>query len=233
TSYTYTMDDSCLFINDGHDIESYLFWLNNTYYNDNLSKEDLKKAVLINLIDPTTYYCIGSFFYYLFSGKEMKMPVISIKELKMLPNLRLGLAPYGIEYFIENFMSYKRAPIYSYFRVGRHNQNTYWGLGIEYPFLFRFKSCQLGFRCDFYKQPRLYFKNGLFEYYNIQVGYYEEELNRMIYGISSSLIFNKRLLKKHDISFFLEGGYKTRGFVPGQALRNSVILRIGFGFNTF
>ncbi len=55
----------------------------------------------------------------------------------------------------------------------------------------------------------------------------------MIYGISSSLIFNKRLLKNHDISLYAEGGYKTQGFVQGQALKSSIILRLGWGFNVF
>ncbi len=38
TAYVYTLDDSEEFKNDGHDIESYLYWLNNTYYKDHLSK---------------------------------------------------------------------------------------------------------------------------------------------------------------------------------------------------
>lgn len=233
TSYTYTMDDSVVFLNDGHDIESYLYWLNNTYYNDNLSKEDLKKAVLVNLLDPMTYFCVGSFFYYIFSGKNMKIPALSIKKLKMLPNLRLGLAPYGPEYYLENFMSCGNSPVYSYFRIGKHNQNTFWGLGIEYLDLFRFNSCKIGFRCDFYQQPKIYFKKGFFVFQNIQVGYMEKDLNKMIYGISSSLIFNKRLLKSHEMFLYAEGGYKTHGFVSGQSLKNSIILRLGFGFNTF
>lgn len=233
TAYVYSMDDSVIFSNDGHDIESYLFWLNNTYYRDPISKNDLKKAVLINFVDPMTFYCFGSFFYYLFTGKDMKIPTIKIKNLRMLPNLRLGLAPYGLEYFFENFMSYKNSPIYSYFRIGKHNQRTFFGLGIEYPDLFKFDLWKIGFRCDLFRQPKFYFNDGGFEDGGIQFGFTEEQLRKMIFGVSSSIIINKRPTKDSRISFYGEAGYKTNGFVMGQALRDSFIFRLGLGFDTF
>ncbi len=230
TSYVYSMDDS-IFASEGHDIESYLLWLNNTYYQDHLSKSDIKKAVLINLCDPTTYLCIGSFFYYIFCGKNMKIPTIHIKNLKILPNLRLGLAPYGLEYYLENFMSYNNGPIYSYFKVGKHESKTFWGLGLEYPNLFTYNLYKIGFRCDFYRQPKIYFKEGFFIHENIQVGYSEKDLKKMIFGVCSSLILDKKFSKKSKGSLYIEGGYKTNGFVPGQSLRNSLIFRLGLGFD--
>lgn len=233
TSYVYSMNDSIIFENDGHDIESYLFWLNNTYYTDHLSKDDIKKSVLINLVDPTTYYCVGSFFYYIFSGKDMKIPTINIKNLRILPNLRLGLAPYGLEYYLESFMSNTNVPIYSYFRIGNHNQRTFWGFGLEYPGLLKLNLWKIGFRFDLFRQPKIYFKNAMFEFERIQFGYSEEDLRRMIYGVYSSLIIEKRFSNKSYFSVYVEGGYKTNGFIPGQALRESIIFRLGLGFDTF
>jgi len=233
TSYVYSMNDSVIFANEGHDIEGYLFWLNNTYYNDFLSKEDIKKAALVNLVDPMTYYCIGSFFYYIFSDRDIKIPTINIKKIKMLPNLRMGLAPYGLEYYLENFMSYDDEPIYCYLRRGKHNKKRFWGLGLQWPGLFKYKFNKIGFRVDFYRQPKIYFKKGFEIFENVQAGYSEEDLKKRIYGFYSSLIFDKKIFKEHNISLHIEGGYKTKGFMPGQALRNSIIFRLGLGFNTF
>src|SRR3989304_7500498 len=56
TSYIDSMDDFLPYDDEGHDIEDYLFWLNNTYYRDFLSKKKLKKPSLINFLDPYTYY---------------------------------------------------------------------------------------------------------------------------------------------------------------------------------
>jgi len=151
----------------------------------------------------------------------------------MLPNLRLGLAPYGLEYYFENFMSLRDSAIYSYFRMGSHNNNTYWGLGLEYPAVYKAELTKLGFRLDFYRQPKIYYKEGFYVFENIQVGYSEEDLNKMITGMSAYLIFDKRLSIKSDLSLYAEIGYKTNGFIPGQSLKNSLIFRLALGWNAF
>ncbi|NGX33492.1 MAG: hypothetical protein K1060chlam4_01562, partial [Candidatus Anoxychlamydiales bacterium] len=161
TNYVLSMEDSFLFADTGHDIKSYIYWLNNTYYEDEITCSDLKEAVLVNFLDPMMYYSIGSFFYYIFTGKDIKIPMIDIKGVKFLPNLRLGLAPYGSECFLENFLSYKNRAIYSYVRVGNHNNNTFWGVGIEYPKLYEFNLNTIGFRADLFHQPKIYSKEAM------------------------------------------------------------------------
>jgi hypothetical protein len=233
TSYVYSLDNSAIFKDDGHDIESYLYWLNNTYYSKSLTKDDLKRAALVNLFDPTTYYCLYSILNYLITGKDMTFSMIKINNFRFLPNLRLGLAPYGIEYYLENYMSYKNYPIYSYLRAGNFSGNTYWGLGLEYPNVYKFNNNKIGFRFDFFRQPKIYLNGGDFIFHDISIGFTKDELQTMINGLSAYLIYERKLFKKSDISLHVEIGYKTQGFVPSEDLRDSYIARIGLGFCSF
>ncbi|NGX34856.1 MAG: hypothetical protein K1060chlam1_01215 [Candidatus Anoxychlamydiales bacterium] len=232
-NYGYSLKDNFLFADTGHDIESYIFWLNNTYYDDELKISDLKRAVAVNFLDPMMYYAIGAYFYYIFTGSDIKIPMITIKNVKFLPNVRLGLAPYGIEYFIENFLSYKNRAIYSYLRVGNHNNNTYFGVGLEYPRLCEFNLNTIGFRADLYHQPKIYSKEAMTIFEGLQVGYTKEELDEMIYGAAFSIIYDRKFSKKSDMSIFTEIGYKTDGFLPGFSVEKGVVFRLGIGLGSF
>ena len=232
-NYVLSMEDSFWFSDTGHDIKSYIFWLNNTYFEDELKTSDLKDAAIVNLLDPMMYYSIGSYFYYIFTGNDIKIPMIDIKGVKFLPNFRLGLAPYGPEYFLENFLSYKNRAIYSYLRVGNHNNNTFWGVGIEYPKLYEFNLNTIGFRFDLFHQPKIYSKEAMTIFEEIQVGYTPQELNKMIYGISANIVYDRKFSKKSNISIFTEIGYKTDGYIPGFSLEKGLIFRLGIGLCSF
>ena len=233
TAYVLSLNDSVIFANEGHDIKGYLKWLNITYLDDDLSTGQITKAALINFIDPMTYYSIGAYFYYIFTGKDIKIWTINYKNLKFLPNARLGLAPYGLEYYLENFLLYKESPIYTYFRIGNHNDNTFWGAGLEYRKLLKFNQNNLGFRFDFYRQPKIYSKEGITTWENIQVGYSEDDLKKMCFGTSFYLIFDKNISKKLDLAFHFEIGYKTDGFIQGESLKATPIVRVGLNVGNF
>ncbi|MBN2479868.1 MAG: hypothetical protein JXA94_06540, partial [Parachlamydiales bacterium] len=231
TSYIYTLNDSPIFSNEGHDIESFLFWLNNTYYNDLLKKQTLKKSALISLVDPYTYYSILSVFYYIFSGKDFKIPMINFKNIKYLPSLRLGLAPFGLEYYLENFFSYENRAIYSYLKIGKHNNKVFWGMGFDFPQIYKTKKTALGFRLDSFLQPKIYYKSAMFTFENVQIGYDEKDLKKFTFGSSLLLTLEQKLSKK--FSFYTQAGYKTKGFIQSFPLREDIVFRVGFGLNNF
>ncbi|MEI6532010.1 MAG: hypothetical protein WCN87_04235, partial [Chlamydiota bacterium] len=91
-------------INSGNDMEAYLFWLNKTYPQGYLSENDLKTYALVNLVDPTTFYSIYAWFNYVATGKNTPIPMIPLFSTRNLPNLRLGLTPFGPEVFLENYL---------------------------------------------------------------------------------------------------------------------------------
>ena len=231
TVYILSMDIDPFITQDGHDIENYIFWLNNSYYDKNLSKSELRKQVLINFADPFTYYSFGSYFYYIFTGKTLHMPMINIKNVKYLFNARIGLAPYGVEYYLDNFFSYKNRPIYGYLKGGRY-QTSYFGAGIDYPTFYINGENAFGFRIDVYYQPKMYFKSGSTTYEEVQIGYSNQDLNKNIFGSSIYFLYDRKIPVK-DMSFHLELGYKTKGFIQGESLRDYFNFRIGFANKIF
>jgi hypothetical protein len=229
TGYIFSMDNSPYYVNDGHDIESYLFWLNTTYYNKNLSKKDLKRSALINFLDPFTYYSLFENFYYVFTSKELNFPMFNIGKLRYLPSFRLALAPYAMEYYFENFLSYKNRPIYAYLRYGKFLRNNF-GLGIEIPKLFMSNSFDLGFKIDIFNQSKIYFKASELEFDGINFYYSEKDLKKKIFGASASIFYQKRF--KKNLAIYLQAGYKTKGYVQSEDLRDSIIARIGLTIHT-
>src|SRR5207245_4171361 len=119
-----------------------------TYTNNFLSVARLRSLSWINLGDPFTLYSIYAWFHYIASGKETRIPMIPIFGLGYLPSVRLGLTPFGPEFFIENYLLDGKRPIYFYIKGGRHSQNRYGGLGFYAPRIWSRKKWFVGFRCD-------------------------------------------------------------------------------------
>ena len=59
------------------------------------------------------------------------------------------------------------------------------------------------------------------------MGYDKKELIKKYFGAAFSLCFSKSFNEK-PFNLFIEGGYKTRGFLPGFSLKDSPIIRFGF-----
>lgn len=216
---------------EGHDIQMYIRSLNYTYTNHLISGARLRSLSWINLGDPFTYYSIYAWFHYALSGKEARIPMIPIKKWGYLPNVRLGLTPFGPEFFIENFLLKENLPIYFYIKGGNHSNNTYNGLGFYAPRIWNLGRWFIGARFDLWNQPKLLLEPGNLPFADIQFSqkpnranplypYSEQHAKRV--GWSGSMIFG---LRKRN-GFEIELGYKSRGFLPGYALRSSPTARL-------
>lgn len=216
---------------DGHDIHMYIKTLNYTYTNNFISKGRLRSLSWINLADPFTFYSIFSWFHYVASGKETRIPMIPIYDWGYLPNARLGLTPFGPEVFIENYLLKGNKPIYFYLKAGDHSQNLYWGLGCYVPKMWEWKKWLLGFRLDGWRQPRLLLQPGSTPFLEIDFDeqpnktdplYPYSEQHKMAFGWGGSLIFGY-----HGRSGFeAELGLKSQGFLPGYSLRSMPTARL-------
>jgi hypothetical protein len=222
---------------DGHDIHMYIKSLNYTYTNHFLSGARLRSLSWVNLADPFTYYAIYSWFHYLSSGKETKIPMIPLWDWGYLPNVRLGLTPFGPEFFVENYLLKEDRPLYFYVRGGRHSDNRYGGMGIYVPRMWKGKNGYVGLRLDGWRQPKLLLEPGNTPFEEIDFDqkpnkehplYPYSEQHAMQWGGSGSILIGCQG------RWGLEGefGYKTKGFLPGFALRNAPIVRI-FGTLVF
>ena len=186
---------------DGHDLWEYARAINELYPKGKFTESRLRALAWINLIDPFTYYSLFSWFHYLSSGKETKIPMIPICGYGYLFGARLGLTPFGPEYFWDNYLLKGNAPVYFYLKAGWHAGNTYEGLGMFVPRLWTGSHWILGVRSDAWRQ-------------------------RKHWGAAASLITAYQVNDRYG--FQAELGYKTRGFLPGYSLYASPVVRLSY-----
>lgn len=215
----------------GHDLTAYVQTLNQTYPDTLLTTGKLKALAWINLADPLTYYALYSWFHYLSSGKETPLPMIANCYL---PNLRLGLTPFGPEIFLENYFALPN-PLYAYLKAGHHADNIYLGLGAFAPYLWTHNDWALGLRIDLWRQPKLLLLPGSTPFFDIDFHdtpspndplYPSSQRHAVRYGGAASLLIRRRLYKIWG--FEGEFGYKAQGFLPGYSLKAYPTIRLAY-----
>ena len=219
TLYTYNTTD---IDEEGHDIIDYIKPLNKTYPKGHLTSKQLQKQALVNLLDPFTYYAIYDWFYYIFTGKAGPMPMIPIGSYRYLPGGRLGLTPFGPEYYFENYLVKAQQPIYFYARYGNFAHQTYWGFGVEHAYLWTINTTNWGIRLDSWKQPHTAFSNTKYALANET--FHPPSNSR--WGVALSVMGHIQLWERG--SLYLQLGGKTVGYLPGEPVQPTVIARVGF-----
>jgi hypothetical protein len=220
---------------DGNDISNFLFYLNSTYQDSYLGYTKLRNLSLINLLDPFLYYSIFSNWIYTAFSSPIKIPMFKIGSLQYLPSARLALTPFGLQCYLENFVITNKIPTYLYVKYGKNGNNIYYGLGIENQRVFHWKSGSLGFRMDVWHQPNVLFQQGALSVQEISTLPKKTPLPRLY---PTSILTAKSIggafcaigsysWERWPIRIFTELGYKTSGYLPGEALRESLIARGG------
>lgn len=216
---------------DGHDIQMYIKSLNYTYTNHFISGARLRSLSWINFGDPFTFYSIYAWFRYIACGKETHIPMIPIYDTGYLPGIRLGLTPFGPEFFFENYLLKGKKPVYFYVKGGSHSDNRYGGLGFYAPRIWSIRKWFIGFRLDAWRQPKLLLQEGRIPFTEIDFHespnkanplYPYSQQHAMRNGAAGSMI-----IAYHNRSGFeMELGYKSQGFLPGYSLRASPTARL-------
>ena len=223
----------------GNDLSQYLFYLNATYPDAHMSCRALRNRSLLNLLDPFLFYSIytGS-TYQSFGMPTARAPMIDLGFAKYLPALRFALTPFGGQYYLENFFLKNSIPTYLYLKWGQHGANTYYGFGIENRNIINWENASLGVKIDLWHQPNVLFKQGALSVDEIgelpkdaliPMIYPESVLTEKKFGAAVAVTGTYGIANSPAF-LNLELGYKTKGYLPGEALRESLILRGGFSF---
>ena len=214
---------------DGGDVSHYVHLLNKTYDKSHIKVKTLRQRALVGLLDPLTYYSVYAWWRFVVCGKSTHIPMISIRSYKYLPSIRLGLTPFGPEYYLDNYLVKDRKPICFYFRAGNYSHQNYIGAGVEHAYLWNIQSLPWGLRLDLWYQPHTAFRDLDYSLKKLKIEHdFHQQPHNPRAGIALSIIGQIKM-SSHTAAYFQLGG-KTIGFLPGEPLQPSIIARLGMSF---
>lgn len=209
-----------------NDPRAYVRILNNSagypdVNNLKLDVADLKSKTRINAFNPFVYYSMYTLLKtYIWQGKTYnKLLTINLGGIRYLPVIRTGLSPFGVEYHIENYISFNTKGMLIDYSFGDKSFTEPWmGLGIIAPDLYTRHNLSVDFNANLWNQPKLDLsKNAVYT-------------EKKEWGIAiSSRAYYTFKSSKIPVHPFVEIGYKTKGFVEGYDLNASIILSGGLG----
>ena len=224
SAFFYTLITSLGEIEEGNDVANYITLLNILYPNNQTSIGKLTRWSLFNLLDPMTFFAYYSWFYYISEGTPWTFPMIRINEnIRYLPNIRIGYAPYGPEAYLENFFSIRDEPLYAYVKGGKRSA----GIGLAYDRLLSKKQGTVGIRFDGWHQSN-FITNTTFSDLERDSDCPIDHPSHKIWGAALSL--TATLNCSSNTALFAELGGKTRGYLPGYTLGPGIVARIGMVF---
>lgn len=227
----------------GHDIAGYLVTLNYIYpYGGPGQCARLKnRALAASFLNPFTYIAAYSACSYVLFNSAVSIPSIPLHGMHFLPAYRLGLTPFGPEDIIEFFYWVKGySPICVYWKRGEFSLNQYMGFGFECQKMALSTIGDFGLKLDLWHQPYMLSRisdyqgpviRGYpgYEYYvdDIYKGYTHEELFGSHFGGALSIFYQKSLQNDPNTNLWLQLGYKTKGFLPGETYKHAPIVKVG------
>ncbi len=206
-------------LNNGHcecgDIDRYLNYVNRINKSDSLTRNDLFKMAFINFLNPYNYFSLYTYFRkYLLNGEEAySYPMIEINSIRYLPIIRLGLAPFGPEIYLENLICARKMQLNLYLRHDLSSTLEFWGGGIKYSTKLPLKHVFPGFEAHFWNQPGMKMRD--YNRYRLTDD-----------GTGAAVITNISAYY-NKIGVTLRLGYKTDGFLEGENISKGIIMSAG------
>jgi len=208
----------------GNDVVNYIDLVNERhgYVNEEdyrYTVDDLAKQVWINAVNPFQYYSLYTYFItYVWNGKgAFPVPMIDAWGMKYLPSFRMGITPFGSEFYFENFVVHGESVLGFYVRLGEPTFSHTWGVGFQGMNLVTNEIFSLSATVDIWNQPPLVLADGI----NMKKTH-----SGLGGAISATGILHIGNILS-PVSFLLQVGYKTSGFLLGETLQQGLILRAG------
>lgn len=242
-SRRYSYREALLYLTSFHDFTGYLFTTPSTIgsgdpslylrqtngaygFNDPtsypLSLEKVKRQNLLNLLNTWSMMSIYTLSRdYLWKGKDRsRLPTLSFRygpsrHLYYLPSLRTGFAPFGMEWYGEHFFWLGRYTFQVSHRHGDGRLAKWSGFGLHLFDLIKTQRLWMGVEADAWNQPELILTDG-----------------PTAGGWGGSLKVSGGLTLHNSLGLHLSLGYKTAGYLEGEVLDASPIIRLGLMLRT-
>ena len=213
-------------IKPGNDMVAYMNGINYLYprtTNKTYDINTLSNQSLISLANPLQVYSAFSIVYsYLIKGEKQmkKIPMIKLGQVRYLPALGYSFTPFGSQYHFINYIRYKRMLFNADFNLGENTFTNFYGLSIKGFNVVNNKRLTLNFHIDVWNQPELDLDN-----------YLRPSAIDKIGGAIKVDLMLRPFVRQNKIGLFVQTGYKTKGYVTGEVLAESFILRYGISLH--
>lgn len=213
-------------IEPGNDMANYIDRMNYLFSNSNNKSYTIKKLYnqrVVSFVSPLQAYSAFSILYtYLLKGEKRmtKIPMIKFGNVRYLPALNYSLTPFGSQYHFINYVRYKKMLFCSDFNLGDNTFNTFYGFSVKGFNVVNTKRITINFHIDVWNQPELELES----YSNIN------PVNKIGEAFKMDLIL-RPFKGQNRAGLFLQTGYKTKGYIMGEALAESSIFRIGLSMH--
>lgn len=209
----------------GHDVASFLLDLNDGCDPpacQPLRGSTLKRRALLMLADPLLAASVyGWAASYLVRGDTaLVVPTIPLpRDIRYLPAIRFEMTPYGTEWTMEhNFAVDGRLTSVSV-RIGDASGTRAWGVGVVADAIVRRERVTAGVTADLWRQPAL----------DAPPNPKELATGALAMGIAKLALGHRAPVDRAGV--YVQGGYKSAGFVRGERLHAGPILRVGITFS--
>jgi hypothetical protein len=199
----------------GNDIASYIIFV--AERNPKVTLANIRANSLLNFADPLTLAWFYQYFYrYLVCGDvETPMPMIHVGGIQYLPGFRVALTPFGYDYYLENMLVHDHKVFIVSLGMGTADHGTSAILKMEAPNAWSNRLWTVGIDFDAWRQPPLDLSSNLFFPVTGDWNYGALATAHIAYQVSPTFVLS------------MQGGYKTQGFIEGEALGAGPIIRAG------
>lgn len=213
-------------IDGSNDMNNYINGVNYMYGNGTKNKYNftiLSNQSFISFINPMQLYALYTVLYtYGVKGEKSikKIPMIRLFGVRYLPAFNYSLTPFGSQYHVVNHVRYKQTLISGEFMLGDKTFNEFYGISLKGFNLLNKKRLSLNVHADIWNQPELELEN------------YSAAKRANTTGGSLKADIHYRPYDRPDrLGLFAQVGYKSNGFVMGEMLSETYILRFGLSMH--
>jgi hypothetical protein len=213
-------------IKPNNDMVAYITEMN--YFHSNLpgykyDVQRLSNQSLISFINPVQVYSAFSILYtYGIRGKKQlrKIPMFKFGGLRYLPGLNYSLTPFGAQYHFINYFRYQRMLFFADLNYGDNTFFNFHGISLKGYNVVNSKRITVNVHLDGWNQPELALDN-----------YSTSALSNKTGGAAKVDLLFRPFIRENKIGIFIQAGYKTKGYLTGEPLAETFIIRYGLSFH--
>ncbi|HKR05914.1 MAG TPA: hypothetical protein VJY62_14860 [Bacteroidia bacterium] len=214
------------YIKPGNDMNNYINGINYLYPHPPGRVYDIKKLSnqsLVSFANPFQIYAAFSIFWtYGIKGQKQltKIPMIKFGSVRYLPAFNYSLTPFGSQYHFINYVRCKKILLIGDFSLGDKSFNDFYGISVKGFNIMNARRIILNFHLDVWNQPGL----------ELEKYFQSNAVNKI--GESFKIdIMLRPFNRQNNPGIFFQAGYKTKGYVMGEPLAKSFILRYGISMH--